>query len=247
MMNSVKECEYSTSEYSKRILKGTLGYPHRKRFEDLLKICAEYKNMRVLDIGCHDFFFEKEIINYQKMLVGCDLDWESGLYCANDNIKKYMWDNVYVIASMGECLPLKDDSFDLILCFETLEHADDEYKMLKEIDRVSAKNATLIISAPTEFGIILLFKQVFRYIAHHDYYFDIKQNRYSFKELLHAGVFCNLERVSRIKYCHKGYDYRNTVEMLSSRFELIQKINTPFEWMLDRLSYGTILIFQKID
>ena len=247
MMNSVKEREYSTSDYSKRILKGTLGYPHRKRFEDLLKVCDEYKNMRVLDIGCQDLLFDKEIINYQKMLVGCDLDWESGLYYANNNIKKCGWDNVYVIASMGECLPLKDDSFDLILCFETLEHADDEHKILKEIDRVSTENATLAISAPIEFGIILLLKQFFRYIAHHDSYFGKKQNRYSFKELLHAGVFCNLERVSRIKHSHKGYDYRNTVKMLSSRFELIQKINTPFGWVPDRLSYGTIPIFQKID
>ena len=236
-----------TSEYSTRIVKGILGYPHRKRFEDLLKICGDYTNMQVLDIGCQDLFFDKEIIDHQKTLVGCDLDWENGLYYANKNIKKYEWDNVYVIKSMGEFLPLKNNFFNLILCFETLEHADDEYKILKEIDRVSTENATLIVSAPIEFGIILLLKQFFRYIAYHDSYFGKKQNRYSFKELLYAGVFCNLERVSRIKHSHKGYDYRNTVWMLSPKFKLINKIITPFGWLPDRLSYGTILIFQKID
>ena len=233
--------------YSKRITKGILGFPHRKRLKDLSKACETYTNMQVVDIGCQDLFFDSEIIPYQHMLVGCDLNWENGLYAATENIKKYEWDNVYVIKSMGEFLPLKDNFFDLILCFETLEHAGDECKILKEIDRVSTENATLIISAPIEFGIILLLKQFFRYITDHGSYFGKEQNRYSFKELLHAGVFCNLKQVSRIKHSHKGYDYRNTVEILSPKFKLIKKINTPFGWVPDRLSYGTILIFQKID
>ena len=147
---------------------------------------------------------------------------------------------------MGEFLPLKDNFFDLILCFDTLEHVDDEHKVVEEINRVSTENATLIIAAPIEFGIILLLKQFFRYIVHHESYFGKKENRYSFKELFYAGIFCNIDRVSRVKYDHKGYDYRNTVNMLSPKFKLILKINTPFRWLPDRLSYGIILIFQKI-
>ena len=232
--------------YSKRITKGILGFPHRKRLKDLSNACGDYTNMRVLDIGCQDLFFDSEIIPYQNMLVGCDLDWENGLYIANKNIKNMGWDNVYVIKSMGEYLPLKDNSFDLILCFDTLEHVDDEHKNVEEINRVSTDNATLIIAAPIEFGMILLLKQFFRYTAYHDRYFGKKGNRYSFKELFYASISCNLERVRRVKYNHKGYDYRNTVKMLSPKFKLIKKINTPFRWMPDRLSYGTILIFQKI-
>ena len=231
--------------YSKRITKGILGLPHRKRLKDLSKACGNYTNKRVLDIGCQDLFFDREVIPYQNMLVGCDLNWENGLYVANENIKEYGWNDVYVIKSMGEYLPLKDNFFDLILCFDTLEHVDDEHKVVEEIDRVSTENATLIISVPLEFGMILLLKQFFRYIAYHESYFGKKENRYSFKELFYAGIFCNLDQVSRVKHGHKGYDYRNTVKMLSPKFKLILKINTPFRWMPDRLSYGTILIFQR--
>ena len=134
----------------------------------------------------------------------------------------------------------------IVLCFDTLEHVDDEHKAVEEINRVSTDNATLIIAAPIEFGIILLLKQFFRYIAYHESYFGKKEDRYSFKELFYASISCNLDRVSRVKYNHKGYDYRNTVNMLSPKFKLILKINTPFRWLPDRLSYGIILIFQKI-
>ena len=115
-------------------------------------------------------------------------------------------------------------------------------KRLKDISKACGNYTNMRV---IEFGMILLLKQLFRYIAYHESYFGKKENRYSLKELFYAGIFCDLERVSRVKYRHKGYDYRNTVKMLSQKFKLILKINTPFRWMPDRLSYGTILIFQK--
>lgn len=231
--------------YSERNLRGVLGYPHRKRIMDLINILANYKNNCVLDIGCQDLFIDSYICDNQRMLIGCDLNWDNGLYFAQENILLNQWENVYIIQSIGEFLPLKDSLFDLILCLDTLEHVNNEDEVIEEIYRVSTEDATLIISLPVEFGLILLLKQIFRYIFRYNDYFGEVNNRYTLKELLNAGISLNLNGVKRVKHTHKGYDFRNTVKNISPKFCIISKINIPFRWLPDSLSYGVILIFRK--
>lgn len=45
-------------------------------------------------------------------------------------------------------LPLEDDSFDLVVSFETIEHVDDPEKALAELRRVLRPDGVLIISSP---------------------------------------------------------------------------------------------------
>ncbi|MDW7726662.1 MAG: methyltransferase domain-containing protein [Candidatus Methanoperedens sp.] len=224
--------------YSDRITKGVLGFPHRKRLKDLSEACHDYINRDVLDVGCQDLFFDSKIIPYQKSFAGCDLGWENAFHHAKDNIKKHGWNNVYLIKCMGEYLPFPNNLFNMTLCFETLEHVTDENAAVKEINRVSTGDGILVISAPIEFGIILFAKQLFRRIIYNS-------KSYSMKELFYAGIICDLNKVKRFKHGHKGYDYRNTIKILSPEFKLIKKINTPFKWLPDILSYGVILIFRK--
>lgn len=47
----------------------------------------------------------------------------------------------------GEKLPFKNNSFDLVLCLETLEHAERPWIIAKEIERVITKNGTIIVSS----------------------------------------------------------------------------------------------------
>jgi ubiquinone/menaquinone biosynthesis C-methylase UbiE len=226
-------------DYSTRITKGILGYPHRKRFKDLSRVCKDIMDQRVIDVGCQDLFFDREIIPYQNIFVGCDLNWENGLLYAKENVIKHGWNHVHLIKSTGEYLPCCDGFFNTILSFETLEHVDDERRVLNEFVRISFDNAILVISAPIEFGFILLMKQFFRLLLYHD------NNTYSLKEIFYAGVLCKPNKVKRYKHSHKGYDYRNTINMLIPNFKLVKKTNTPFRWLPDFLSYGTILVFSK--
>jgi len=47
----------------------------------------------------------------------------------------------------GEKLPFKNNSFDLILCLETLEHAEKPWVIAKEIERVLSKKGAMIVSS----------------------------------------------------------------------------------------------------
>lgn len=238
-------------DYSARITSGILGYPHRKRNKDLVNVCQKYSNKKVLDIGCGDLYFDKDVIPWQNLFVGSDLGWEDSLRKAKANIEEFNWKNAEVIQSVGEYLPYKSQVFELILSFETLEHVDDEKKVIEEINRVSFKDAILIISAPIEFGLILIFKEIFRELVSSPLYRgshskSIRQNRYSLKEILTAGVFGKTNWVERIPHSHKGYNYRDTLELLNSRWQLIEKLNYPIGFFPDSLSYGCILVLKKL-
>ena len=107
-------------DYSARITSGILGYPHRKRNKDLVNVCQKYSNKKVLDIGCGDLYFDKDVIPWQNLFVGSDLGWEDSLRKAKANIEEFNWKNAEVIQSVGEYLPYKSQVFELILSFETL-------------------------------------------------------------------------------------------------------------------------------
>jgi len=237
--------------YSKRITGGILGYPHRKRIKDLASVCQGYFNKKTLDIGCGDLYFSKDIIIQQNLFVGSDLGWEDSFRKAKANIKLFNWKNVEIIKSNGEYLPFKSHIFDLVLCFETLEHVGDEKKVIEEINRISTKNAILVISAPIEFGLILIFKEIFRELISSPIYRGsysraYRTNRYTLKEILAAGIFGKTEWVERIPHSHKGYDYRDTLELLSSSWQLIENLNYPIGFFPDSLSYGCILVLKKL-
>jgi O-antigen biosynthesis protein len=47
-------------------------------------------------------------------------------------------------------LPFRDDSFDLAVCFETIEHVPDPERVLAELRRVMAADALLLVSTPNK-------------------------------------------------------------------------------------------------
>jgi O-antigen biosynthesis protein len=53
----------------------------------------------------------------------------------------------FVVGDLA-ALPFADDSFDLVVCFETIEHVPDQERALDELRRVLAPNGLLAISSP---------------------------------------------------------------------------------------------------
>jgi ubiquinone/menaquinone biosynthesis C-methylase UbiE len=45
-------------------------------------------------------------------------------------------------------LPFPDDSFDIVLCLETVEHVDDPGRLIREVTRLARPGATVVISTP---------------------------------------------------------------------------------------------------
>jgi len=112
----------------------------------LEKYSAKCKN--IIDIGCGVGVY----IGYLKKerdlnVIGVDLNRFDLKKAARNN----RWAE-YVQAS-AEYLPFKDDSFDLVLFSEVLEHLPNPDYSLKEIHRILRDKGILIISTPSKKGI----------------------------------------------------------------------------------------------
>lgn len=136
--------EYTGERYIPSSIKSmviTLEHWHRYI---LAKPYVEGKN--ILDIACGSGYGTYLLSKVAKNVTGGDIDSINVEYC-NEN---YSSDNLTFDVQNIAKLSYPDDSFDVVTCFETIEHVDEETQILaiKEIRRVLKDDGVLIISTP---------------------------------------------------------------------------------------------------
>ena len=108
---------------------------------------TEIKKLRpekILDVGCGEGFALQRL-NQKK--IGKKL---TGIDFLDTAIEIGKRERPYLDLSQGNIydIPFKDNSFDLVICSEVLEHIDDPEKGLRELIRVSSKH--IVLSVPNE-------------------------------------------------------------------------------------------------
>jgi SAM-dependent methyltransferase len=99
---------------------------------------------RVLDAGCGEAYGSAMLARAGAAAVtGVDIA-ESVLESARDGLPAEVTLEVGDVRS----LPYKDGSFDLIVCFEVIEHVEDPAPVLDELRRLLAPEGVLLISSP---------------------------------------------------------------------------------------------------
>ena len=147
------------------------------------------KGKSVLDIACGEGYGSFFLSKKASQVTGVDISDNAVCYAS----KKYVSSNLKFLHGDCKDIPLKDNSVDVVVSFETIEHHDAHEEMLKEIDRVLREDGVLIISSPDK-------KE----------YSDVRQynNKYHVKEL-YFDEFNNLLKdyfpyvnimVQRLKY-----------------------------------------------
>lgn len=113
---------------------------------EIEKIVKDAKNkMSVLDIGCGDGIYEKLLSREcldKAIFTGVDFSQEQLKKAA-----KY-FNQTYRVDLDSEKLPIKNNSIDMVICSEMLEHQFFPEKTISEISRVLKPSGTLIITAP---------------------------------------------------------------------------------------------------
>jgi SAM-dependent methyltransferase len=91
----------------------------------------------ILDFGCGSKPYESLFIK-AKSYIGVDM--QASGYDHKDSKIDFCYD--------GKVIPLPDDSFDAVVCFEVLEHIFNIEEVLGEIRRVLKPNGQILISIP---------------------------------------------------------------------------------------------------
>lgn len=103
------------------------------------------KNKKVLDIACGSGYGSKILKEHGAIyLTGIDISQETIDYAKG----KYTDDGLNFIPGNILHIGFPDNSFDIVVSFETIEHIKDYRKALSEIRRVLKENGLLIISSP---------------------------------------------------------------------------------------------------
>ena len=165
-----------------------IGYEHLHRYAFATQFV---RNKSVLDLACGEGYGSNLLAGTAKHVVGIDLDEQTVKHAKN----KYIRSNLdFRIGSITE-IPINGQRvFDVIVCFEALEHVDDHDRLLSEAKRLLAPGGLFFVSTPNK--TLYTDEPHFNNPYHvHELYFDefkAELDRY-FKQVKILGqrIYCN--------------------------------------------------------
>jgi ubiquinone/menaquinone biosynthesis C-methylase UbiE len=116
---------------------------HVYRYEQVVKYLTGNEN--ILDIACgtgYGSYLLSKHVNGK--VYGGDIDSKTIAECKN----RFTKDNLEYQIMDGTALPFKDNFFDIVVSFETIEHTKDYEKMLSEFNRTLKPGGKLFLSTP---------------------------------------------------------------------------------------------------
>ena len=119
-------------------------YWHTSKLNEILKFIDTHP-YSILDVGCASGWLLNEIHKrhpYAKC-TGIDVYANAIIY----GKKKYK--NLHLLKADAHYLPFPDNSFDVVVCSEVLEHVSNPEKVLKEINRVLKSDGIAIVEMDT--------------------------------------------------------------------------------------------------
>ena len=118
-----------------------IWYEHYHRY---LMACDVVSGKKVLDAACGEGYGSHLLASYADKVVAVDID-ESSIDHAK---RRYRRDNLKFLCADVLEIPIPDNSFDVVVSFETLEHLAEHQQLLSEFKRVLKEDGVLIISTP---------------------------------------------------------------------------------------------------
>ncbi|MBE9014562.1 class I SAM-dependent methyltransferase, partial [Pseudanabaenaceae cyanobacterium LEGE 13415] len=120
---------------------GAIDHEHRHRYLFALQFC---QGKRVLDIASGEGYGSALLATVAKEVTGVDIDDET---ISHSRIA-YSAPNLKFEVGDAMSIPLPDESVDIVVSFETIEHFEGHEKFLSEVRRVLAPGGMVIISSP---------------------------------------------------------------------------------------------------
>ena len=137
---SEKDLPWTGERYVPHI-RGDVAIEHLHRYAFACELSA---GKRVLDIACGEGYGSEMLSRNAKSVVGVDIDPASVAHAK----AKYGSPKLKFLQGTCEEIPLPNESVDLLISFETLEHIEDHGRFLSEAKRVLSAKGMLVISTP---------------------------------------------------------------------------------------------------
>ncbi len=106
------------------------------------------KKSRVLDVGCGVGAISLHMANNGTSVVGVDIS-ENAISAAREDAERFGLDNATFLAGNATDLEF-DEEFDVVVCFDVLEHIEDDHLLLRNFNRFLRPDGKLLLRAPSD-------------------------------------------------------------------------------------------------
>lgn len=224
------------------------SYFNNLRLKKLKKLFSKYDSNfdKIIEFGSYDLYFSTTKLKFFQRK-NCSKYTFTDLYDSKE-IKSILKHNLAIIKnkfekisfnaipSKGEVIDKKISSkYGSVLIFETLEHVQDEKKVISNLNKLLRLEGYVFVGAPVEFGLMFFFKEMGRLVF-------LGRTNHNLKEIFFA-TFGMMNFVKPQVGSHKGYDFRRTKKLfLKKGFILVEQKTYPNRL----LPYGVTMLFKKV-
>lgn len=134
------------------------GIIERKRLEKIIDLCSIKESDHILEIGCESGHILSKVGKVNR-LVGVDIS-EIAL---SDSKKRLNGNAELIFADFEKPVKkksLQQQSFDVIICSQVLEHVVNPDAIMKNIYKLAKKDARIVISVPNELFMLSIKKMI---------------------------------------------------------------------------------------
>lgn len=162
-----------------------VNYLHKKVIENL----ETEKKGKLLDLGSGSGNLAKQAKDKGFEVVAFDFNVEC--FCFKQQIKLCR-------GNLNQGLPFRDKSFNYVIMLEVIEHLENSFFILKEINRILKPDGILILSTPN----ILNLKSRFRFLFEgtHDYFREPPLESSSFPKYKHFDIHLFAYKYPELEY-----------------------------------------------
>jgi 2-polyprenyl-3-methyl-5-hydroxy-6-metoxy-1,4-benzoquinol methylase/glycosyltransferase involved in cell wall biosynthesis len=140
------QLEWTGERYLPWLDEATIGYEHLHRYAYATQFVD---GKRVLDLACGEGYGSQLLARTARDVVGIDIDVGAVRHASN----KYLRRNLEFRVGSITAVPVEGQNlFDVIVCFEALEHIADHHALLKEIKRLLTPDGVFIVSTPNKWA-----------------------------------------------------------------------------------------------
>lgn len=125
---------------------GRIALEHYNRYYFVIHQ-MDCKEKVIIDLASGEGYGTDILAKHAAMVYGIDNCAEAIRHAQS----KYKRDNLIFITGDAACIPLPDQTADIFVSFETIEHVENQEGMMKEIKRVLKPGGTLVISSPDRY------------------------------------------------------------------------------------------------
>lgn len=127
-----------------RYVPGIMGQIRVEHLHRYMFAVSRAAGCRVLDIACGEGYGSAALAQTASSVVGVDIAQDAIAHAS----ARYTADNLRFVHGSLTSIPAADAAFDLVVCFETLEHVRDQELAIQEMRRVLRPEGLLIVSTP---------------------------------------------------------------------------------------------------